>query len=728
MGRQVSEPARSGAQPCAPEAVGYRRKGAWGGTRSGAERSCTDPGWLLAFAVALGGLGGAAIYANGHGNIDRLRRLPNGDGLLCGMEGRGQFVFFCREPGGGSVEATWNDSDPDGSAATLARPLDGADNTSERLVGDRHLGTKADPEPRLRRLAPRPHLGAEFEVPGDFEAACAGTEGGAAERAEPGAVDQEVPSWSGEADKLSSYRFEVAMLVTSVRLSHRHTLWEVFGYVLEKLDYTSLHDTGPLAEVFSLDWAARFEKQEGQLQTLPTRFPAEASAELDGKTKRERAMFEDGAEDDEYETGGEADEIYGMVEQLIKFAEEDDDEDEPADLDADSEVFAQFRQAGRPSASFYRDEPRANANPSAGHLHPTVATRCALFWIVEDGIWFLKPPHVELLAAEGFAEVEVETFEGGAVPVFVSAAGVKGAFHRLTMPEWLSRYFGLPDALAEGVGVVGQVIDGAVAVAGDAIAPLARALPAWFTWGLFFCQWMRGSLCRRVHALFASEPLRDRGRSAVLVLGDALHEPRRYARVDNLGVVGDSRSEVEHALADMAQVFESFGLPARGEEVRGDAAEVILGHCASYGLVRRPVSSCFHSVCTFIGLAAVAAVREGRVAGFSRDDAFLFSDWWPRWNRLASARDASEWGLGVSTSLASDAEVEAAGRTRESDRFRCVRGDGCLVRELAGLPPLAGEGLPGEDFDGLETALASGENEVNLGFSEVASAWLAHGR
>eukprot|EP00959_Pyramimonas_sp_CCMP1952_P114940 2403151-Pyramimonas_sp.AAC.1 len=84
------------------------------------------------------------------------------------------------------------------------------------------------------------------------------------------------------------------------------------------------------------------------------------------------------------------------------------------------------------------------------------------------------------------------------------------------MPEWLSRYLGLPDALAEGVGVVGQVVDGAVAVAGGMIAPLARALPAGFAWSLFFCRRMGGGPCRRVPAPRASVPLRGRGRPAVL--------------------------------------------------------------------------------------------------------------------------------------------------------------------------------------------------------------------
>ncbi|CAK0826625.1 unnamed protein product [Prorocentrum cordatum] len=242
----------------------------------------------------------------------------------------------------------------------------------------------------------------------------------------------EVPSWNGEAEKLSNYRFEVSMFAKSIRVNDRYVCgpqlvralgprvrnavescpsindvdevddngklvgWErVFSYVLEKLDYTSLNDTGLLAEEFFLkigrnsgetfqDWVARFEKKERELltqlqaidpdvkeviakpvrtwwflrksrltpvlrgevtataggdfnfgktyKTLLTRFPAEALAELDGKVKRERALFEN--------------EIYELAEQLLNLADEDE-EVEPDDLEADNEVFAQFRQAGR---------------------------------------------------------------------------------------------------------------------------------------------------------------------------------------------------------------------------------------------------------------------------------------------------------------------------------------------------------------------------------------------
>ncbi|CAK0829661.1 unnamed protein product [Prorocentrum cordatum] len=217
----------------------------------------------------------------------------------------------------------------------------------------------------------------------------------------------EVPSWNGEAEKLSSYHFEVAMFVKSIRLSDRYVCgpqlvralgprvrnavescpsiddvgrvdgggrlvgWEtVFNYVLDKLDYTSLNDTGKLAEEFFLkvarnsgetfqDWAARFEKKErellSQLQAIDPDVKEVIAKPLRTwwflrKSRPWRswtALYENDADDDEHETGGEVDEIYEMVEQLIDLADEDDDDEEAADLEADNEVFAQFRQAGR---------------------------------------------------------------------------------------------------------------------------------------------------------------------------------------------------------------------------------------------------------------------------------------------------------------------------------------------------------------------------------------------
>lgn len=63
---------------------------------------------------------------------------------------------------------------------------------------------------------------------------------------------------------------------------------------------------------------------------------------------------------------------------------------------------------------------------------------------------FEEPPRVDLLSAEGLGHIEVEPGPPGSEPVQVwcGTSDVQDAFHRLTMPAWLARYFGLPSVRA----------------------------------------------------------------------------------------------------------------------------------------------------------------------------------------------------------------------------------------------------------------------------------------
>ncbi|CAK0851391.1 unnamed protein product [Prorocentrum cordatum] len=284
----------------------------------------------------------------------------------------------------------------------------------------------------------------------------------------------DVPTWNGEADRLTSYKFEINMFMKSIKVADRYVCgpqlvrvlgasvrmtvencpdindvdeidkngnlvgWNrVLDYVLQKLDYTSLNDTGLLAEEFFVkiarnsdetfqDWAARFEKKERELltqlkaidggveeatarplrtwwflsksrltpvqrgeitattrgdydyaktyKTLLTRFPAEALAELDGKTRRDKVCYDEEYDEAEDEIGGEHyDEIVDVVEQLINLAEEDEEEDEAADgHSADSEVFAEFKQVGQ---SFKDARDLLRRLRTSRDYYPVVATK-----------------------------------------------------------------------------------------------------------------------------------------------------------------------------------------------------------------------------------------------------------------------------------------------------------------------------------------------------------------
>ena len=136
--------------------------------------------------------------------------------------------------------------------------------------------------------------------------------------------------------------------------------------------------------------------------------------------------------------------------------------------------------------------------------------------------WFIRPPHTALLTSEGLGNLEVDLFDGDAVEAEAAAlkgvafsvgvADVRDAFHRLLMPAWMSRYFGLPPLTAREAGVTGEVIDGIPAAASDLIWPLARPLPVGFTWSLAICQDSVERLCARTPCLQGVPLLRDRGR------------------------------------------------------------------------------------------------------------------------------------------------------------------------------------------------------------------------
>ena len=132
--------------------------------------------------------------------------------------------------------------------------------------------------------------------------------------ATPGTGRAEIPQWDGEAEKLTTYRFDVKMFIMSVRKGDRHvcgpllvrglgprietfaesygqlaqldevneagecTGWEAFfTYMLEKLNLTTRQDAGPLTEQHPIgrrrspeelppDRTARFEKSERELR------------------------------------------------------------------------------------------------------------------------------------------------------------------------------------------------------------------------------------------------------------------------------------------------------------------------------------------------------------------------------------------------------------------------------------------------------------------------------
>ena len=106
--------------------------------------------------------------------------------------------------------------------------------------------------------------------------------------------------------------------------------------------------------------------------------------------------------------------------------------------------------------------------------------------------------------------------------------------------------------------------------------------------------------------------------------------------------------------------------------------EVLVGHCTYAALVRRPVLSVFHCVLRFIlaerGKQVVlwwpSVVEELQV--FRGLMPFLSSDWWLRWNLLASAtqlRRLMDTGCRRRCGCKSRRKFDKAGPTPERDQF-----------------------------------------------------------
>ena len=173
------------------------------------------------------------------------------------------------------------------------------------------------------------------EMPVDAAAPMAAATGHGHDVATPEAGRAGIPQWNGEAEKLNTYRFDVKMFIMSVRKNDRYlcgpllvrglgprvktfaesygqlakldevneagecTGWEAFfTYVLEKLNLTTVQDTGPLTEQHPTrrrrnpekldpDRIARFERSERE-QRPQLRVTLEETEELTGPPSRAR--------------------------------------------------------------------------------------------------------------------------------------------------------------------------------------------------------------------------------------------------------------------------------------------------------------------------------------------------------------------------------------------------------------------------------------------------------
>ncbi|CAK0789693.1 unnamed protein product [Prorocentrum cordatum] len=217
--------------------------------------------------------------------------------------------------------------------------------------------------------------------------------------------------------------------------------------------------------------------------------------------------------------------------------------------------------------------------------------------------WLIGPPSVQLLTAEGLSAFELEE-DGGAeghlqaafqaalkdVEFSAGVADVKGAFHRVRLPPWMKRLFGLPALEAGDVRLHGAMLEGKVLGYDDVIFPVPEALPMGRTWSLCLCQSVAELRCQFAPSLRDGAPLSDVGKPLVLRLAAGTAQIEHYVYVDNIGVIGQNGGRVSSSLDELAQAFEAVGPRVHGREVRCDGIEVLGVVLGGQRLQTRPTS------------------------------------------------------------------------------------------------------------------------------------------
>ena len=340
---------------------------------------------------------------------------------------------------------------------------------------------------------------------------------------------------------------------------------------------------------------------------------------------------------------------------------------------------------------------------------------------------FLEPPPVELLTGEGLGCIELDFVDCDFVPqgvmdaihFILGLADVKDCFHRYRVPLWLAKHFAWLPVKAKVIGLAGHWLDGRLLDAEDAVYPLAGSLCQGFAWALFLAQRANERVAASVSPLRDARLMKDRGDSIVLRVSSkkVVNEIWYYVYVDNLGVLGAEKGEVDAIRNELKSVFGRLNLTLHAEGLHGGAVdalgvtvdggaalttinvdrmwkirqgirgilqrgrcsgvvlEVILGHCTFAALVNRLTLSIFDDCYKFMKANYFTTTKLWpsvieELAAFG-DGIFLLEQSWTRqWNQLVGCGDASLTGYGICHSWWPKHEVASVGRISERSRFR----------------------------------------------------------
>eukprot|EP00438_Fugacium_kawagutii_P014095 Skav231798 [mRNA] locus=scaffold734:131220:155475:+ [translate_table: standard] len=367
---------------------------------------------------------------------------------------------------------------------------------------------------------------------------------------------------------------------------------------------------------------------------------------------------------------------------------------------------------------------------------------------------FSDPDPIQLATGEAMGRIQLDKDE----VLYTASADLQNAFYTMEMPEQLRPFFGLRRVQAKQMSM--QELHGNPIDPDSWLYPVVRVIPMGWSWAMWWCQTLAERICER-SGLTSHERLRDH---APAPSGPLWH----IQYVDNLHVFGTNKSEVEQRFWRAVEALRSAGLVVHEIEVSDNDAEVLgwnitsdgklkpkaarlwklrlaireilrrgrvsgqqlerlVGHITFVSLCRREALSVLGDSYTFIRrhYAQVVplwkSVRKFRKELLNWDGIapLIFCQLDADWGNTLYAVDASEWGLGVTTTNID--VLEAKGLWAYNERWRFKHGVANNPRQYVQLE---------------EELLAYDDQAVNMdlrqfsgvGFSSVDRSWKMVGR
>ena len=315
---------------------------------------------------------------------------------------------------------------------------------------------------------------------------------------------------------------------------------------------------------------------------------------------------------------------------------------------------------------------------------------------------FAEPEGIRLASADSITKMEVP----GQAPLYTASADLQNAFYTMGMPMGLRQLFGLKKVRASELGI--SEVAGVPVRPEQWVYPRVAVIPMGWSHAMWWCQRLSEKLVEG-SGLLKEERVRD---FDPVPAGNFWH----IEYVDNLVVFGTDKAEVERRFWLAVTALREAGLTVHEIEfgtgeckvlgwaiseqgvvsptssrlwrlrlgireilkrgrASGQQLERLVGHMTFVSLCRREAISALGDIYTFIRrhystvVPLWKSVRR-ELSCWDGVSPLIFVNLGTPWNDTLYSVDASEWGMGVTTSKMDQQAIATLGRHVERWRFR----------------------------------------------------------